>query len=123
MSQEFKNKVAVITGGGGILCSTMARALADQGAKIAVLDLRIENAEKVAEEIKQAGGEAIGIAANVLEVGSLKAAHEEVLAKLGPCDILINGAGGNHPKGTTSKTHLFEDDLMDNKDLKSFFDL
>jgi NAD(P)-dependent dehydrogenase (short-subunit alcohol dehydrogenase family) len=103
---EFSGKVVVITGGGGVLCSTMATALANKGAKIAVLDLRAENAEKVANEITKAGGEAIGLAANVLELESLKAAHEKVLASLGPCDILINGAGGNHPKGTTSNPFL-----------------
>lgn len=122
-SPEFQNKVVVITGGGGVLCSTMALALAERGAKVAVLDLRAENAEKVADEIKAAGGEAIGVACNVLEVESLKAAHQTVVSTLGPCDILINGAGGNHPKGTTGKTQLLEEDLLDNKDLKTFFDL
>ena len=120
---EFSGKVVVITGGGGVLCSTMATALANKGAKIAVLDLRAENAEKVANEITKAGGEAIGLAANVLELESLKAAHEKVLASLGPCDILINGAGGNHPKGTTSNPFLKEEDLKAGSELKTFFDL
>ena len=123
MSLEFSDRVAVITGGGGVLCSTMALALAKKGAKIAVLDLKEENAERVAAEIIKSGGEAIGIAANVLDVESLKSAHEKVLASLGACYILINGAGGNHPKGTTSKPHLSQEDLLDNQDLKSFFDL
>lgn len=121
---EFSEKVAVITGGGGVLCSTMAMALAKQGAKVAVLDLKAENAERVAEEINQAGGYAIGVACNVLEIESLKAAHAVVLEKLGPCDILINGAGGNHPKGTTSKPHLLNEDLTSTEEgLKTFFDL
>jgi NAD(P)-dependent dehydrogenase (short-subunit alcohol dehydrogenase family) len=123
MSLEFSNKVAVITGGGGVLCSTMATALAERGAKIAVLDLRIENAQKVADEITQKGGNAIGVAANVLDINSLKEAHEKVVSALGPCDILINGAGGNHPKGTTSKNFLLEEDLTSNEEVKTFFDL
>jgi NAD(P)-dependent dehydrogenase (short-subunit alcohol dehydrogenase family) len=123
MSLEFSNKVAVITGGGGVLCSTMATALAERGAKIAVLDLRIENAQKVADEITQKGGNAIGVAANVLDINSLKEAHEKVVSTLGKCDILINGAGGNHPKGTTSKNFLLEEDLTSNEEVKTFFDL
>jgi len=123
MSLEFSGKVAVITGGGGVLCSTMAHALAQKGAKIAVLDLKAETAERVADEIKQQGGEAIGVAANVLDIESLKAAHQKVLSELGSCDILINGAGGNHPKGTTSKNHLFAEDLTSAEELKTFFDL
>jgi NAD(P)-dependent dehydrogenase (short-subunit alcohol dehydrogenase family) len=99
MFLTLKNKVAVITGGGGVLCSTMAIALSKKGARIAVLDLKVENAEEVAKEINNSGGEAIAVAANVLELESLKFAHEKVFAALGPCDILINGAGGNHPKG------------------------
>jgi NAD(P)-dependent dehydrogenase (short-subunit alcohol dehydrogenase family) len=123
MSSEFSNKVAVITGGGGVLCSTMATALAERGAKIAVLDLRVENAQRVADEITKAGGTAIGVAANVLDIISLKEAHEKVVSTLGKCDILINGAGGNHPKGTTSKNFLLEEDLTSNEEVKTFFDL
>ena len=123
MPLEFSDKVAVITGGGGVLCSTMAAALAKKGAKIAVLDLKEENAEKVASEIVKSGGEAVGFAANVLDAESLKSAHQKVLASLGACDILINGAGGNHPKGTTSKPYLYAEDLVSNESIKTFFDL
>ena len=123
MPLEFSDKVVVITGGGGVLCSTMAAALAKKGAKIAVLDLKEENAEKVANEIIKSGGEAVGFAANVLDAESLKSAHEKVLASLGACDILINGAGGNHPKGTTSKPYLYAEDLVSNESIKTFFDL
>lgn len=124
MTSELKDKVVVVTGGGGVLCSTMAKALAQKGAKIAILDLRIENAQKVADEIKAEGGNAIGIACNVLELESLKTAHKEVTEQLGTCDILINGAGGNHPKGTTSKNHLLEEDLTSTTEgLRTFFDL
>lgn len=123
MEAEFSNKVAVITGGGGVLCSTMAKALSSKGAKIAVLDLKAENAENVANEITKLGGQAIGVACNVLDIESLKAAHAVVLEKLGPCDILINGAGGNHPKGTTSKPFFEEGDLNAAEGIKTFFDL
>lgn len=121
---DLKDKVAVVTGGGGILCGTMAKALAECGAKIAVLDLREENANKAAEAINNAGGCAIGVAANVLDRASLAAAEKTVSEKLGPCSILINGAGGNHPKGTTSKEYLTIEDMGEaGKDLTTFFDL
>jgi NAD(P)-dependent dehydrogenase (short-subunit alcohol dehydrogenase family) len=123
MSLEFSGKVAVITGGGGVLCQEMALALSERGAKIAVLDLREENAKGVADKIAQKGGTAIGVAANVLDINSLKKAHEEVTNSLGACDILINGAGGNHPKGTTSKPFLTEEDLSAGEEVKTFFDL
>ena len=121
---DLKNKVAVVTGGGGILCSSMAAALAECGAKVAILDLRLENAQKAAEAIKKNGGEAIGIAANVLEKESLLAAHQAVKDAYGPCDILINGAGGNHPKGTTSCEFATKADAEGSTEGKiSFFDL
>ncbi|MEI6131817.1 MAG: SDR family oxidoreductase [Bacillota bacterium] len=119
---DLKNKVAVVTGGGGVLCSGFAKALAICGAKVAILDLRLEAAQAVADEINAAGGEAIGVAANCLEKKSLEEAHANVLAKFGKCDILLNGAGGNHPKGTTTKEYYNPGDI-DNKDLISFFDL
>lgn len=128
MSVPFKvdlsGKVAVVTGGGGILCSVMAQALAECGAKVAILDLREENAAKAAAEITKVGGTAIGVAANVLELDSLRAAEAKIRAAFGKCDILINGAGGNHPKGTTSKEYLFPEDLVNKPEtLNTFFDL
>jgi len=123
MSKEFSNKVVVITGGGGVLCQEMAYALADKGAKIAILDLREENAKSVSDKISKTGATAVGIAANVLDINSLKKAHEQVVASLGKCDILINGAGGNHPKGTTSRNFLEEEDLSLGDEVKTFFDL
>ena len=118
------NKVVVLTGAGGILCSTLALALAKAGHKIAVLDIRLEAAQKVAEQITAKGGTAIGISADVLNKESLLAARKEVNHQLGTCDILINGAGGNHPLGTTSKPYLNESDLLNqNDDLTTFFDL
>ncbi|WP_344926123.1 SDR family oxidoreductase [Aquimarina addita] len=120
----MKNKVVVLTGGGGVLGSTLAMALAKRGAKLAILDLRKELADQVADQINSAGGIAIGIAANVLEKESLITAQKLVTSELGSCDILINGAGGNHPKGTTSHTHFVLEDLENkNPDFKTFFDL
>ncbi|MDD5697636.1 MAG: SDR family oxidoreductase [Victivallaceae bacterium] len=121
---DLSGKVAVVTGGGGILCGVMAKALAECGAKVAVLDLRRENAERTAAEIRADGGEALGVDANVLEYGSLRAAEKVVRETYGCCDILINGAGGNHPKGTTSKEYLFREDLQAGAEgLTTFFDL
>ncbi|WP_179317426.1 SDR family oxidoreductase [Winogradskyella undariae] len=118
------SKVVVITGAGGVLCSTLAKALAKKGHKIALLDLKLEAAEEVANGINANGGTAIGIVANVLEKESLETAKNEINKKLGRCDILINGAGGNHPLGTTSNPHLKEDDLNNTAEgFKTFFDL
>jgi NAD(P)-dependent dehydrogenase (short-subunit alcohol dehydrogenase family) len=116
------NKVVTITGGGGVLCAEMARTMAAYGAKVAILDLRQDAADKVAESIVKAGGTAIGVTANVLDKASLVAAHEIVSNQLGITDILINGAGGNHPKGTTTKEFLLEEHLSDSS-LTTFFDL
>ena len=119
LNVDFSGKVAVITGAGGVLCSAFAKALAQCGAKVAVLDLNLEAAQKVADEITAEGNCGIAVKVNCLENESLKAAHEEVIAKLGPCDILINGAGGNNPRGTT------DDEQFDAKieGIKTFFDL
>jgi len=123
-SIDLKDKVAVVTGGGGVLCSCMAKALGECGAKVAVLDLREEAARAVADEIKAAGGSAIGIACSVLERASLEAALTTMKEVFGPCDILINGAGGNHPKGTTSKERLYREDLVAPQEgVTTFFDL
>lgn len=117
-------KTIVLTGAGGVLCSTLATALAKEGHQVAVLDLKKEAADKVANEINASGGAAIGVLANVLEKSSLEAAKKEVNEKFGPCDILINGAGGNHPLGTTSNPYLMEEDLNNTTEgFKTFFDL
>ena len=124
MKVDLDGKVAVVTGGGGILCSVMAEALAKAGAKVAILDLREDAAAKVADRINASGGCAIGIGANVLDLASLQAAEKAVTEKLGVCDILVNGAGGNNPKGTTSKEYLEKSDLETPVEgLKTFFDL
>lgn len=121
--KELKNKVVVITGGGGVLCSTLAEAMAEQGCKLAILDLNLSAAEAVAAKINDQGGHAAGFKANVLERESLEEAKRAITAEFGGCDILINGAGGNHPKGTTSKEHLGQEDLKVDEGLKTFFDL
>ena len=128
MSVPFKvnlnGKVALVTGGGGVLCSGMAKALAECGASVVIADLRLEAADKVAQEIIAGGGKAMAVACNVLERASLDAANLEVEKKLGPIDILLNGAGGNHPKGTTSMEYLNPDDLVKvNPELVTFYDL
>ena len=122
--ENLKNRTAVITGGGGVLCSGFAKTLAELGVKVAVLDLREEAAQAVVDEITASGGTAIAVGCNVLEPESLEAARKRINSELGPCDILINGAGGNNPKGTTSKD-IFEEGDLDNKveGVKTFFDL
>ncbi|NLY29560.1 MAG: SDR family oxidoreductase [Firmicutes bacterium] len=106
---DVSGKVAVITGGGGILCSEMARALASRGVKVAVLDINEEQAKAVADDIKAEGGEAIAVAVDVLNKASIERARDVVLENFGTVDILINGAGGNKPEATASDTMSFFD--------------
>ena len=121
---DLKDETVVITGGGGILCGCMAKALAECGARVAVADLRKDAADAVAAEITAAGGQAIGVACNVLQKESLEQANAEIEAKFGPVTILINGAGGNHPKGTTSMEYLDPRTLgKTQRDLVTFYDL
>jgi NAD(P)-dependent dehydrogenase (short-subunit alcohol dehydrogenase family) len=102
-------RVAVVTGGGGVLCRTMCLALAQLGAKVAVLDLSAEAAQRVADEIGANGGEAIAISADVLDRFSLETTRQTVLDRFGRVDILINGAGGNKKQATTSSELSFFD--------------
>ena len=118
---DLSGKVAVVTGAGGVLCGMFAKALAASGAKVAVLDLNETAAEKVAAEIRADGGAAKAYMCNVLDKESLKACHQAVLRDLGPCDILINGAGGNNPRATTDKEYFEPGDI--DAETKSFFDL
>lgn len=118
---DLSGKVAVVTGAGGVLCGMFAKTLALAGAKVALLDLHKDVAEKYAEEIRAAGGQAIALEANVLDKAMLEKAHEQMVKELGTCDILINGAGGNNPKATTDKEYFENGDL--DADTKSFFDL
>lgn len=122
--ENLKGRVAVVTGGGGVLCGDFAKTLAKQGVKVAVLDLNEAAAQKVADEIVADGGIAIAVGCNVLEKESMEKAREIINEKLGTCDILLNGAGGNNPKGTTTKETLEKIDLIEkNDDIKTFFDL
>lgn len=116
------SKVAVVTGAGGVLCSSFAKELAKNGYAVALLDLNEEAVKKVAEEIVAAGGKAIGYKANVLEKEMLEEVHAQVLADLGKCDLLINGAGGNSPKCTTVH-ETFEDGDENRDDILTFFNL
>ena len=106
---DLKNKTIVITGGGGVLCGTMATVLAEAGAKVAVLDLLEAAAAKVADKINTAGGQAIAVKCNVLDKASLHTAREKINAEFGKIDILINGAGGNKKEATTSPDLPFFD--------------
>ena len=118
---ELGGKVAVVTGGAGVLCREFAKALALCGAKVAILNRTLSKAEAVAEEIRAMGGEAAAVQVNVTDAESVKAAHEEVLKIYGKCDILINGAGGNNPRATTDKEYFEVGDI--DAETKSFFDL
>ena len=121
---DLRGKVAAVTGGSGVLCGTMAKALGACGAKVAVLGRRLEATTKVADEINAAGGVAKAFICNVLDKDSLVAANEAIEAAFGPIDILINGAGGNDPKGTTSKEFLFPEDMTEvHEGVRTFFDL
>jgi NAD(P)-dependent dehydrogenase (short-subunit alcohol dehydrogenase family) len=106
-------RVAAITGGGGILCGTMARTLGELGVKVAVMDIRKEAAQTVVDEITKAGGKAIAVQCDVLNKASVEAAMAEILKAFKKVDILINGAGGNNPKATTSPETKFWDLPMD----------
>ncbi len=118
----MESKVIVITGAGGILCGNFAVELAKDGHKVALLDINVDAAEKLASEIRANGGEAIAIKTNVLDKESLENAHTEVLNAFGKCQILINGAGGNNPRGTTTNEYFNPEDI-DKEDVVSFFDL
>ena len=116
---DFSDKVVVITGAGGLICGAMARAFAQSGARVAALDLNEDAVKKLADELKAQGYICEGYKANVLEPEALEAVHQAVLKDLGPCDILVNGAGGNNPRATTDNEYQHEA----KEGGKSFFDL
>ena len=118
---NLENKVCVVTGAGGVICSHLARALAQCGAKVALLDLNKDAAEVFAKEIREEGNIAYAYEANVLKKESLEKCHNEILKDLGKCDILINGAGGNNPRATTDNEYAELGD--EKKGIKTFFDL
>lgn len=116
------NKTVVITGAGGVLCGTFAKALAQKGYKIALLDINEEAAAKVADEINKEGFTAKAYKTDVLSKESLESVHQQIIKDLGKCDILINGAGGNSPKCTTANEYYTLGD-EDAKDISTFFNL
>ncbi len=119
---DISGGVAVVTGAGGALCGTLSRALGEAGVKVAVLDLHEESAEATAEDIRKAGGIARAFACNVLKEDQLNDCYESVKSLWSAPDFLINGAGGNDPRGTTTN-EFFEQGDQDQTDLTSFFDL
>ena len=121
LDTNLTGKVAVVTGAGGVLCSEFAKVLARAGAKVALLDLNVPAVEKVAAEIVAEGGIAKGYGCNVLKKDVCYEVAEQVKKDFGPCDILINGAGGNNPRATTDKEYFEVGDI--DADTKSFFDL
>lgn len=121
LDTNLTGKVAVVTGAGGVLCSNFAKVLARAGAKVALLDLNEAAVQAFADEIMAEGGVAKAYSCNVLDKDICYSVAEKVLNDLGPCDILINGAGGNNPKATTDKEYFEIGDIE--ADTKSFFDL
>ena len=121
LNTDLSGKVAVVTGAGGVLCSEFSKVLARAGARVALLNRTLEKAQRVADEINAVGGVAIAYGCNVLDKAQTYAVAEQVLRDLGPCDILINGAGGNNPSATTDKEYYEDGDI--DSDTKSFFDL
>lgn len=119
---DFSAKVIVATGGTGVLCAMFCKALAACGAKVVILGHTESKVRELERELRGSGAEALGVVADVLDAASLAAAHERVLGVFGPCDILINGAGGNDPKATTDDEFFDGAEPADSRK-KSFFDL
>jgi NAD(P)-dependent dehydrogenase (short-subunit alcohol dehydrogenase family) len=116
------NKTVVITGAGGVLCSTFAKAMASKGCSVALLDLNEDAAKAIANEINNSGGKAKAYKCNVLDKSNLEEVHNQIVQDLGKCSILINGAGGNSPKCTTAH-EIFEDGDEVKNDISTFFNL
>lgn len=117
---DLSDKVAIVTGAGGVICSYLASAMASCGAKVALLDINEEAAKNAAGEINANGGTAMGVKCDVLDRESLQLAHKEIIKAFGKCSILLNGAGGNHPKATTTSETFKRDHAAIEK---TFFDL
>ncbi len=116
---DYTDKIVIVTGAGGLICSTLAKAFAQSGAKVMALDINEEAVKKLAEEIKSEGFVCEGYKADVLDKNSLEEVHKQIIRDFGKCDILINGAGGNNPRATTSNEYHHEAD----ESSKTFFDL
>jgi len=110
---DLSGKVAVVTGGAGVLCAALSRGLALEGVKVAILDVNRQGIDRLVSEINLAGGDAIGIECDVCDTASIKSAAQQVIKEWGRVDLLINGAGGNSPHATT-KADLPFFDLPDN---------
>lgn len=121
LNTDLTGKVAVVTGAGGVLCSMFSRALAAAGAKVAMLDINEEAVTNFTASIREEGYTAKGYRCDVLDKASLEAVHEAVLKDFGPCDILLNGAGGNNARANTDLEHYNPGDLE--REVKTFFDL
>lgn len=119
---DLNNKVAVVTGGSGVLGSTICKTLAKSGAKVAILARNEEKIKKIVNEIQEDGGNAVGYSVDVLNKSQLEKVHKAISEELGLCNILINGAGGNHPGATTSNERFSVEDLKEEMK-KTFFDL
>lgn len=119
---DFTGKVAVITGGGGVICSEFAKALAARGTKVALLNRTEIKAQAISDTICAGGGRAIAVRADVCDKESVRNAHKIVLETYGACDILINGAGGNRPDATVDEEYFSMETFQDSCK-KSFFDL
>lgn len=118
----LKNKLAVITGAGGVLCSAFAKCLAAEGVRVMLLDLNYEAAKSVSDEIVANGGIAEAYECNVLDRAQIEGVHKKILEKYGKCDILLNGAGGNNPRATLAKEYYENgDESLD--EIKTFFNL
>lgn len=123
MSDITKHKVAVVTGAGGTLCSVMAKNLAAQGYKVALLGRSIGKLKAVEEEIKAAGRTAMSVSTDVADEAAVKAAKDIVEKELGVCSVLINGAGGNQNDALTNITEFDEKELLNDGSVKGFFNL
>jgi len=122
MKVDLSGKTAVITGAGGILASNFSMHMARCGAKIAVLDIDGAAAEQTAQAVRDTGGEAVAIACDVLSHESMVEAEKKVVEAFGGYDILINAAGGNNVRVSTSSETFCEEDVEDPSKI-SFFDL
>lgn len=123
MNKKLKDKIIVVTGAGGTLCSAMAIDLAQQGAKLVLIGRSLEKLKKVEQEIIQNGGTAISISADVTDQSQVEAARTKIKDAFGLCDILINGAGGNQPDAVTTINEFNDEELHQMEGVRGFFNL